>query len=542
MSAPSDRPDEHAGGPALGLRLTLGLVGGMALIFALAGGLLHFFVSESLTEQFDQGLLARARGLSALVELDSEGVEFDDPSDVIPEYAGGSSPEYFTLWLSDRPNPKTSATLADAALEQRAGDETEPLRWDLELPDGRSGRALGLAFPLVPEEGEGDEEEDAFDSEDALAAAAPGLGPDSAPAEDGAPAPATDAATAAATDAEPLRLTIVVAASRESLDVQLAALRRGLLLVGLFGLALVGGGVPWAVRRGLLPVRRLGDQVERVDAGSLDTRLVADEVPRELVPVVDKLNQLLGRLSAAFERQQRMTAAMAHELRTPIAELRSASDVARRWPDDAQLAAEVLATAEETSRRMSRSVEAVMHYCRLQAGSESLQPESVAPAALIDELWLPCAERADVSGLEFLNELPESLRLDTDKQLLELLFRNLLDNAASFADAGEVRVWRSAGEAKGVWIHVENACAGLRPEDLARLSEPFWRADAARADGAHSGLGLSLVSSLAEVLGGSVRFGLVEGRFVVSVGLRGGHVEDSPRASSSRHAPVSSRG
>jgi len=115
------------------------------------------------------------------------------------------------------------------------------------------------------------------------------------------------------------------------------------------------------------------------------------------------------------------------------------------------------------------------------------------------------------------NDVPPGAALDSDRGLLALVLGNLLDNGARFAPpAGEVRVECASGA-----LEVSNAAAGLRPDDLAHLAEPFWRRDVARSDPAHSGLGLSLVETVLRALGGRLGLQLRDGRLVARIELPG---------------------
>jgi signal transduction histidine kinase len=116
-----------------------------------------------------------------------------------------------------------------------------------------------------------------------------------------------------------------------------------------------------------------------------------------------------------------------------------------------------------------------------------------------------------------LNEVPADAELESDRGLLALVLGNLLDNGARFTSpAGAVRVACAPGV-----LEISNPAGELRPGDLARLAEPFWRGDAARSDGAHSGLGLSLVETVLRALGGRLGLQLRDGRLVARVELPG---------------------
>jgi signal transduction histidine kinase len=459
-------------------QLTRWLLCGSALFLAAASALLYWAVSTALLDEYDAGLVAKAHALSSLLELDGEFLEFEYNGESMPEYELGEGAEAFVLWFDDGSEATRSASLeGQDALPLRHGPVDAPEFWDQPLADGRAGRALGVRVPVYPEEV----------PEELVVADLP-------------------------------HVVIAVARSREALDARLASVRLGLLGACAAGLLLVWWGVTLCVRRGLEPVRRLGSQVARLDATTLGEHRFDADVPDELLPFARRLDELLDRLEDAFGRQRRMTAAMAHELRTPIAELRSASDVARAWPDDAELEDALLTTADDVSRRMGRAVDAVMRYCRVESGEAAPVAEPLCLGLLLDDLWGHHAGEADERGLVFVNDVPSATEVVTDPGLLTVVLENLLHNAASFAPPGQVTA-RCELEGEVLELELANAAGDLGPADVAHLAEPFWRKDQARADGRHSGLGLALVAAVAQALDHRLGFAVEGGRFVVRLGF-----------------------
>jgi two-component system sensor histidine kinase QseC len=463
-------------------QLTLRLVLGLLLVFGLAGLVLHLVVRDTLTGNFDVGLAARAAAIATLAEEVPGAVEYDAEDAVMPEFEPGPAAEYFSLWLDDGRPIGHSDSLGEAELPLRAVQAGAPAAWDMALPDGRSGRALAVALTI------------GRDME---------LPPE-------------------AYTTPPRTATVVVAASRERLDASLDA-----LLLGLAGAVVAVTLIAtWLVSRsvtvGLAPLARLGRQVDAVDASSLDTRLDAADMPDELAPWAGKLNELLARLAEAFEKERRMTAGIAHELRTPVAELRAAADVARRWPDDAECAGQLLATSGAVAERMTAIIEAMMHYRRHEAGAEPLAIESVGLHAMIEGLTPGLCGAAAERELSVRNDVATDFALRTDRGLLAIALRNLMDNAVRHASKGgtvRFRAEHPRGNGVAARIVVSNPTDELAADDLQRLTEPFWQKDTARAGSGHGGLGLTLVASVAGVLGGRLALALEDGTFRAALDL-----------------------
>jgi signal transduction histidine kinase len=130
----------------------------------------------------------------------------------------------------------------------------------------------------------------------------------------------------------PKSLVVTVAADRRELDGALRRLSRVLWTVGGLMIGLTGGVAAFVSRRGLAPLNVVAEQAGRIDASTLDFRFPMESLPAELKSICGRLNDLLSRLETAFARERCFSADVAHELRTPIAELRSLADVALKWP------------------------------------------------------------------------------------------------------------------------------------------------------------------------------------------------------------------
>jgi two-component system sensor histidine kinase QseC len=450
-------------------QLTASLVIALLAAFTLTAGTVHGVVRRSLQEQYDAALLEAARALGRLVEYSEGHLDLELLGAPMPEY---EQADYFLVRDEQGAVLGRSRSLGSGELPV-AGHE--PAFRDLALPDGREGRLVSVGLIA------------ANDLEH--------------------PAPA----------AELPRIVVSVARSRAPLDAAIGALLRAVLLASLAAALIAALLVHLAVRRGLAPLAELADTLGTVDASSLGTRLPTRDAAAELRPFVDRINALLERLEAAFGRERRMTSSIAHELRTPVAELRAAVDVARRWPDDPELKAQALEVGDDVARRMTELVTAILRAARVESGQSAVRVESVALRDLVAECWRPCEAQARERGVVLRNEVPPGAALDSDRGLLALVLGNLLDNGARFAPAaGEVRVECAPGA-----LEVSNAAGGLRPEDLPHLAEPFWRRDASRSDPAHSGLGLSLVETVLRALGGRLGLQLRDGRLVARVELPG---------------------
>lgn len=445
------------------IRRQLSVELGLVLCALWGGGALALYLSmrTGLVSEFDRGLEASAQALVAATSEEESGIEVDFVPEAMPGFTRDRRPDYFQMWLPDGSPGARSPSLGDAVLPQRAGSLEAPHLSNLTLPDGSYGRAIGLRFvPRIDEE---------------LVASRP-------------PTPPRPA------------VTLVVARHRDELDRRLGFLATALLLVG-GGTALATALLaPLLVRRGLRPLARLAAHTASIDATALDLRFGTRDMPDELLPICQRLNELLTRLQASFERERRFSADVAHELRTPIAELRSASEIALKWPDDRAASARALQDAVEIAVQMEAITAGLLALARCEAGLEPLARASVGVAALIEESWGPLADRARQKGLTTSWAVPADLACEADPSLLRLALANLLSNAVEYSPPGGPVRCEAAATGDRWQLTLSNRAYDLTPEDVPHLFERFWRKDPART-GARSGLGLALVKAFADAMG-----------------------------------------
>ena len=292
------------------------------------------------------------------------------------------------------------------------------------------------------------------------------------------------------------QLTLIVARDRRSIDQTLAVLLGGLAGAAAVMTAGVVVVIGIGVRRSLRPLAHVSIIADQIDADSLGIRFPAGgAVPLELRPISGKLNHLLDRVAAAFDREKRFSAAVAHELRTPLAELQSACEVALRWPDDAAAATTAVTDSLAIAHDMTAMVRKLLALARSGAGADEVEAQSVPLAEPIADLCHRLQPTVDGRHLTLERDGDTGLRIAADVDLLKAVLRNLIGNAVEHSPTG--------GRVSIRWIRVDekailkigNTCDTLSSGDLAQLFEPFWQKSQVRSSRSHSGLGLSIVDA-----------------------------------------------
>jgi signal transduction histidine kinase len=271
--------------------------------------------------------------------------------------------------------------------------------------------------------------------------------------------------------------------------------------MALGGLFVVSLAVAWFVAgRALRPLDRIAELAGGVEAASLSRRLAFEGPDHEVKRLADAFDGMLARLDSTFATHRRYVAEASHDLRNPLAVIRTNLDVALA---DDHAPADVLRShagvALRATDRMAGVVGDLLAVSRLDApGSRSRQVDLAEVAA---EVSGELEALAGLRGLTIERRLEPVLRVAGDREALKRAIANLVDNAVRLAPEGS-RV-EVAGARANSWIviSVTDEGPGIDPEDQEYVFDRFWRGDGSRPGG---GLGLALVKQVAESHGGRV--------------------------------------
>ncbi len=296
------------------------------------------------------------------------------------------------------------------------------------------------------------------------------------------------------------KVVLVVGATREERNETLRSLRNELFVAG--PLALVLATLTGYLLAGLAlrPVDSMRRRAAAISAEKPGERLPVPRTGDEIQRLGETLNEMLGRLELALQRERDFVADAGHELRTPLALLRTELELALRHGGSPDELREAIRTSSEEVDRLAQLAEDLLLIARSDHGQLALRTEAVEVSALLGSVARRFEWRAQGAG-RILNavEVP-GLELSGDRIRLEQALGNLVENALRYG-AGEVRLSASASDGV-VELHVTDGGSGFPPEFLETAFERFTRPDAARPRGG-AGLGLSIVRVIAEAHGGS---------------------------------------
>ena len=265
-------------------------------------------------------------------------------------------------------------------------------------------------------------------------------------------------------------------------------------------------GVGWAVAgRVLRPIGRITAVARDIQATDLSRRIELPGPDDELKQLGDTFDAMLARLDAAFAAQRQFVADASHELRNPLAIIRTNVDVAladpRADPEDLR---QTITVVKRASDRMAHLVDDLLALARRQEPTLEHEPVDLgdAVAEASDDFVVPAAARNIVLD----RAIAPGVVVTGDREALKRAVANLLENAVRLAPQGSRIRLATGSEGDRAWIAVADEGPGIAPEDQPHVFDRFWRADKARsrADGG-TGLGLAIVRQIAESHGGQVR-------------------------------------
>lgn len=288
--------------------------------------------------------------------------------------------------------------------------------------------------------------------------------------------------------------------------------------------ALTMGLLGWiVVRRGLAPLQTIKRQAAEITANRLNTRLPVETIPLELADLASTLNEMLSRLEDSFQRLSDFSSDLAHELRTPVSNFLTQTQVTLSRTRTAEEYRDILASNAEEFERLSRMITDMLFLAK--AENKQIIPHQ-------EQIELS-AEVADI--LEFYGVLAEEKEIHLsvvghgtvfgDRLMLRRAISNLLSNALRYTPEGgtvTVRI-EMQGDAE-IQLTVENTGPCIAPEHLPRLFDRFYRTDSARQRTTEgSGLGLAITRSILIAHGGDVSVRSAEGitRFTLSLPVSG---------------------
>ncbi|MFZ3159077.1 MAG: heavy metal sensor histidine kinase [Rhodoferax sp.] len=302
----------------------------------------------------------------------------------------------------------------------------------------------------------------------------------------------------------PVKVYVAVATDIAQHTTYLRAFLKTLWLFVAAAVALTGV-LGWAaVRRGLMPLRTMREQAQVVTAQQLSHRLPVQHMPVELAELAQSLNDMLARLDEAFTRLSDFSSDIAHELRTPVSNLMTQTQVVLSRPRDVAEYRSVLESNAEELERMARMISDMLLLAKAENGLVVPARETVDLAREVRALFEYYEAVADEKNLQLSLSAPSAVPVLADRLMLRRALGNLLSNAIRHANPDSCVRVTLAQASEEVTVTVENVGDTIAPEFLERIFDRFFRVDPSRQHGDGTGLGLAIAKSIIVGHGGTI--------------------------------------
>jgi two-component system heavy metal sensor histidine kinase CusS len=269
------------------------------------------------------------------------------------------------------------------------------------------------------------------------------------------------------------------------------------LIIGILLSAIIAATV---TKRGLRPLAEMTGSFKRVGPTHLHERAPPRVWPRELQPLAAAFDDMLDRLEDSFTRLSQFSADIAHEIRTPVANIRGEAEVALTRPRTSVEYREVIESNVAECERLSGIIDNLLFLARAETADRVVQRTSFDGRKQIEKIaafYQPVAEEQQIAIA--CNGTGE---LSADQLLFDRAVSNLVENALRFTPAGgKIEISIETGRDESRVVVGDTGC-GIPPQHIAKVFDRFYRVDSSRSSRG-AGLGLALVKSIAELHGGS---------------------------------------
>jgi two-component system sensor histidine kinase QseC len=298
---------------------------------------------------------------------------------------------------------------------------------------------------------------------------------------------------------------VIHVGQRDDIRRQLVESIAGQQVIGFLVALPVLGVVIWLiVSRTLSPVNQLKEQLASREAGHLQP-LSDDKLPEEMQPVVKQINALFAMLEQAFANERNFTSDASHELRTPLAGILTQVQVAQKTQDP-QVRDQALQKAQQAVLRMTHMVQQLLTLSRVQHHNAVIDKQALDVNRAVIGVIADMDHVAHDKGIEIELQGDDGIAIDANPQLLQILLRNLLDNAIKYSPSGsrvKVQFRRLKNQ---LWLSVEDSGPGVADGDYQRITQRFYRCVETSGSVEGSGLGLSIVQRIVSLHGAEVAF------------------------------------
>lgn len=424
-------------------------------------------VDSWVESEFNQSLRTKVGMLQSLVNEDVNGVEFDFAGEYFPEFEGTVSPEYFQLWYQGVVFEKSNSLSLYKldGLPFKKIDINETFIDDFNLPDGRSGRIIYTKY--IPQ----------IDTKD------------------------REAYYRIQSSEYRQPIVIAYATSTELLNFTLWFIDIAFIVA----LIVVPLAIRFAVRNtvsyALAPLDSLNEKISSMRFATQHNYEAFSSEVDELKPIVASLNHFIQDNYSLYLREKRLTSDIAHELKTPVSELITMTEVAMQFPGEDKLEKDFKPHILRVGTRMKNIISGLM-FIQKYSGKKLDLDDEIDLLQLIKHI----VKSKDAKNVVVSVRDLENVIVTSNRVAVESIISNLLNNALEHGKASSpVKVTVGMNLVGKTFVEVSNKVNGtIKESDIKLMFEPLWQKDSSRSSQDNFGLGLSIVNTLSEVIGANV--------------------------------------
>lgn len=278
---------------------------------------------------------------------------------------------------------------------------------------------------------------------------------------------------------------------------------RSLSVVTLISIFLMTLAIAVYIHRAIRPLKQIGQLTSTISADRLnEAHIHLEKAPSEVKELAETFDDMLARLSLAWEHQRELLSNVSHELRTPLTIISGyIQSLLRRGSNLSEMQREALTTAASEAERTVQLLQDLLDLARVDSGRMHFQPERVVLNDLVREIMVMAEPFQRPIEIELSTEI---IRIAADLHRLKQVLLNLIDNAIKYSEPGQPVTLTVNRQGKHGVIQVRDRGIGISLQHQGRIFERFYRVDEARNRSGGTGLGLSIVKTLVEGMGGKI--------------------------------------
>ena len=252
----------------------------------------------------------------------------------------------------------------------------------------------------------------------------------------------------------------------------------------------------------VIPVRQIGSTARRYAVGDFSVRITKKN-DDEIGELCDIVNHMASELELSEQMKNDFISSVSHELRTPLTAIKGWAETVGSMPDDQETIAKGMRVITSESERLSRMVEDLLDFSRMQNGKFSLNKNTMDILAELGDAVLIYTEKARKEGIDVIYDEPDMLPfVYGDRNRLRQVFVNIIDNAIKYSNkGGVVSVQATMSDARHIEVDVSDTGCGISPQDLPKVKTKFYKANHTRRG---SGIGLAVADEIVTLHGGKL--------------------------------------